>query len=175
MIQFAWEFWGKNGKTNKQIVQKFRQPINLIHFVERRFHEINQYFIESIWSLKILEYEKQNEEYEGVLIETIGGEIIRSRFGKRTPKKSGYFVAFWEKNPSNKNRPFQAEASPKELAIVVIDTDYEGIFIIPRDTAIRYRILTNETQLGKMAMRFYPPWCQALNETAKATQKWQLK
>lgn len=124
---------------------------------------------------KLLKYEKQNEEYEGILIETIGGEIIRSRFGKRTPKKSGYFVAFWEKDPLNKNRPFQAEDSPKELAIVVKDTDYEGVFIISKDTAIRYRILTNGTQIGKMAMRFYPPWCQELNQTAKATQKWQLK
>lgn len=124
---------------------------------------------------KLLKQEKQNEAYEGILIETIGGKIIRSRFGKKTPKKPGYFVAFWEKDPLNKNQPFQAEDSSKELAIVVKDTDYEGIFIIPKDEAIKHRILTNETQMGKMAMRFYPPWCQELNKTAKATQKWQLK
>lgn len=126
-------------------------------------------------NFKLLKYEKQNEEYEGIIIETNGGKIIRSRFGKKTPKKLGYFVAFWEKDLLNKNRSFQAEDSPKELAIVIKDTYYEGVFIIPKDAAIKYRILTNGTQMGKMAMRFYPPWCQELNKTAKATQKWQLK
>ncbi|MGO4929564.1 MepB family protein [Fundicoccus sp. Sow4_F4] len=96
---------------------------------------------------------------------------MRSRFGKKTARKLDYFVAFWWKDPLNKNLLFRSEASSKELAIVEKDTDYEGIFIISEDAAIKHWILTNETQREKMAMTIYPSWCQKLNETTKATQK----
>lgn len=124
---------------------------------------------------KILKYETQNETYEGFIIETTGANRVRSRLGRRTPKKSGYFTAFWEKNNLNKNQPFQVEAGLKDLVIVVQEKHYEGLFIIPMEAAIKHQIISSESKTGKMAMRFYPPWCQELNETARKTQKWQIK
>lgn len=123
---------------------------------------------------KILKYETQNEKYEGLIIETAGANTIRSRLGRSTPKKAGYFTAFWEKNFLNKNQPFQVEAGLKDLVIVVQEKNYEGVFIIPMEVAIKHQIITNGGKTGKMAMRFYPPWCQELNQTAEITQKWQL-
>ena len=57
----------------------------------------------------------------------------------------------------------------------MIDSDKRGLFIIPNDEAIRKKILSTKDSKGKMAMRFYPPWCTNLNTTALATQNWQLK
>ncbi|MCB6583549.1 MULTISPECIES: MepB family protein [Streptococcus] len=44
----------------------------------------------------------------------------------------------------------------------------------PKRLAISKKILSTKSCKGKMAMRFYPPWCTKLNKTAQATQKWQL-
>lgn len=124
--------------------------------------------------LDICTYENQNRKYEGIIFQTIEDRrIIRSRLCKKTPKKSGYFVAFWEKELSN-NRPFLAPNSPNELAIVVIDGLNKGLFSLPKEAAITHRILTDGNQIGKMGMRFYPPWCKELNHAAMLTQKWQL-
>ncbi|GGC86066.1 MepB family protein [Enterococcus wangshanyuanii] len=121
------------------------------------------------------DYEKQNKEYEGAVFTLSESKIrIRSRLGKKTLKKPGYFVAFWEKDETQKNRPFQAINSPEKLVIVLCDSNKRGMFIIPIEVAIEKQILSTKDQVGKMAMRFYPPWCSGLNRTALATQKWQL-
>lgn len=62
-----------------------------------------------------------------------------------------------------------------ELVIVVIDSYNSGLFIIPKEVAVNKRILSTRDSKGKMAMRFYPPWCTNLNKTAQSTQKWQLE
>ena len=95
--------------------------------------------------------------------------------GKKTPKKEGYFTAFWKKDSRNKNIPYTNEDLGNELVIVVIDNDKRGLFIIPNDEAIRKKILSTKDSKGKMAMRFYPPWSTDLNKTALEAQKWQLK
>ena len=82
---------------------------------------------------------------------------------KRTPKKEGYFTVFWKKDQNNKNIPYTN------------DNDKRGLFIIPKEVAIRKNILSTKDSNGKMSMRFYPPWCSNLNTTARATQKWQLQ
>ncbi|MGG5343634.1 MepB family protein [Enterococcus sp. AZ192] len=121
------------------------------------------------------DHEEQNEEYEGAVFTISEPNIrIRSRLGKKTPKKTGYFVAFWEKDETQKNRPFQAKNSPEKLVIVIRDFNKKGLFIIPKDAAVERQILSTKDQVGKMAMRFYPPWCSGLNRTAQSTQKWQL-
>ena len=43
-----------------------------------------------------------NSEYEGFCFQA-DGLSFRSRRAKKTPKKQGYFVAFWEKDTNNKN------------------------------------------------------------------------
>ena len=122
--------------------------------------------------------EKCNEKYEGILInikEDEDKEYKRCRLAKRTPKKEGYFTAFWKKDQNNKNIPYTNEDLGDELVIVVIDNDKSGLFIISNEEAISRKILSTKDNNGKMSMRFYPPWCTNLNTTALATQKWQLK
>ena len=117
--------------------------------------------------------EKCNEKYEGILInikEDKDKEYKRCRLAKRTPKKEGYFTAFWKKDQNNKNIPYTNEDLGDELVIVVIDNDKSGLFIIPNEAAIRKKILSTKNSKGKMSMRFYPPWCANLNTTAQSTQ-----
>ncbi|MGM0220131.1 MepB family protein [Enterococcus sp. AZ126] len=122
---------------------------------------------------QILNYEEQNQEYEGMVIKNFSKKI-RYRIAKKTPKKAGYFVAFWEKDQHFQNQPFSSRNSPDLLAISVIDGNKRGIFILPKQICIDKKILSNGIEKGKMAMRFYPTWCTNLNSTALHTQKWQV-
>ena len=99
----------------------------------------------------------------------------RYRLAKKTPKKEGYFTVFWKKDQNNNNVPYTNEDLGDELVIVVIDSYNSGLFIIPKEVAVNKRILSTRDSKGKMAMRFYPPWCTNLNKTAQSTQKWQLE
>ena len=83
--------------------------------------------------------EKWNEKYEGILIKIAEEQgYKRCRLAKRTPKKEGYFTAFWKKDQNNKNIPYTNEDLGDELVIVVIDNDKSGLFIISNEEAIRY-------------------------------------
>ena len=79
------------------------------------------------------------------------------RLAKRTPKKEGYFTAFWKKDQNNKNIPYTNEDLGDELVIVVIDNDKSGLFIISNEEDISRKILSTKDNNGKMSMRFYPP------------------
>ena len=46
---------------------------------------------------EILYEEIQNIAYEGAIFKDQSGLKYRLRVAKKTPKKSGYFVAFWQK------------------------------------------------------------------------------
>ncbi|MCD2229443.1 hypothetical protein FZ085_03330 [Listeria monocytogenes] len=124
--------------------------------------------------LVVIREESQNKEYQGMVIKTAkNNTLIRTRLAKKTDKKEGYFVAFWKKNKFGKNRSFDESDSADFLCIVVIDGDLDGLFVFPRQCLIDKGILTSEARKGKMAARFYPPWCKDLNKTAKKTQAWQ--
>ncbi|MBO0423286.1 MepB family protein [Enterococcus plantarum] len=122
----------------------------------------------------ILNYEEQNSEYNGMIIESSSNVKVRCRKAKKTPKKEGYFVAFWEKDKQSKNQPFDFENSPEILAISVVDGDQVGVFVFPKQICVDKGIYSTKRKTGKMAMRFYPTWCLNLNATAVRTQKWQL-
>jgi hypothetical protein len=126
-------------------------------------------------NIEIYSLEQQNSAYEGCLFYSKTKDIIiRTRLAKKTSKKAGYFVAFWEKDAQANNTPFKAEDSPELLAVVIDDENKKGIFTIPKEIAVEKQILSTADQNGKMAMRFYPVWCHNLNQTALQTQKWQL-
>lgn len=126
----------------------------------------------SFSSHSILKEELQNLEYEGLLIES-NQEILRSRLAKKTPKKKGYFVAFWEKDSNNKNQAYHVDDEPHHYLILVDDEGQRGMFVFPVQVLEKQGILRNETQKGKMAIRVYPSWESDLNPTATKTQKWQ--
>lgn len=136
--------------------------------------EYEQLLQSELGELEIIREELQNKEYRGMIVKTAkDGTMTRTRLAKKTDKKAGYFVAFWEKDEFGKNCPFDENDSADFLCIVVIDDDLNGIFVFPRQCLIEKGILTSEAGIGKMAARFYPTWCQDLNKTARKTQAWQ--
>ena len=52
------------------------------------------------------------------------------------------------------------------LAIVIADQEKQGLFLLPKECLIN-KNSQNASTKGKMAARFYPSWCQNLNQTAK--------
>lgn len=124
--------------------------------------------------LEIIREELQNKEYRGMIVKmSKEGTIIRARLAKKTAKKEGYFVAFWEKDDFGKNIPFNEADSAEFLCIAVIDGDLQGLFVIPKQCLVEKGLSTSKAVNGKMAARFYPPWCRDLNKTAQKTQAWQ--
>lgn len=121
----------------------------------------------------ILKKEDQNSDYEGFLLQ-INSYIYRTRLAKLTPKKKGYFVAFWEKNTTGTNQAYSYEESPEKLIVSVIDGERRGQFIFPKNVLLKYGILKSSKQKGKMALRVYPSWITGLNEAARKTQAWQV-
>ena len=72
-----------------------------LRYMNQTIYEPRQITVESI------QEEKQNAEY-GAGVFRLSSKSIFSRFrvAKITPTKIGQFVAFWEKDNNNKNRPF---------------------------------------------------------------------
>ena len=122
--------------------------------------------------IKKVHEESQNSEYEGLIV-TINGQSYRSRLAKLTPKKVGYFVAFWGKDANHQNQAFDMTNTPDKLIISIIDGDLKGQFVFPKSLLMQQGVLSHEHAKGKMAMRVYPTWLEHLNATASQTQKWQ--
>ncbi|WP_414052068.1 MepB family protein [Macrococcus animalis] len=120
----------------------------------------------------IIEQDEWNEEYEGMNIscETFN---FKSRLAKKTPKKSGCFVAIWKKDGLNKNIPLNENDLGDYLIVNILDDNLEGQFVFPVGVLTEKGIIQSEKSKGKMAFRVYPPWVKDLNKTAKASQKWQ--
>ena len=134
---------------------------NEIPLFSKKFYSINH------------EFEQWNQKYEAFNFEFNGVEF-KSRLAKKTPKKVGYFVAFWCKNEINKNRPFNFNESKDKLIINILDGSKKGQFIFPKDLLVKKGIISSEKYKGKMDIRVYPSWEQNLNKTAVSTQKWQI-
>lgn len=120
-----------------------------------------------------INYELQNAEYEGFTA-NIANLSIRSRKAKRTPKKAGFFVAFWEKDNQGTNQAYSTLESPDKLIIQISEEAYSGQFIFPKKILQERGVLRTNTTSGKMAMRVYPNWCKDLNKTAQKTKNWQV-
>lgn len=119
-----------------------------------------------------LQEENQNKEYEGLTF-NIAQHTFRSRLAKKTPKKKGYFVVFWEKDKDNKNQPYAFDEMSEKLIVSIIDGQLIGQFVFPKLLLLQKGILKSENDKGKMAMRVYPSWERELNPSARKTQKWQ--
>lgn len=143
------------------------------------FYEVLEFMGQTIYKpnqlvAKSIQAEKQNAEY-GAGTFQLASKTVRFRVAKRTPKKIGQFVAFWEKNNNNKNRPFLSEEAPDLLVITTFkNKDEWGQFIFPKKILIEKNILQSAFSKGKMAMRVYPSWDKPTSKQAIQTQKWQL-
>lgn len=91
----------------------------VLEFMNQTIYEPNQLIAESIQA------ENQNAEY-GAGTFRLASKTVRFRVAKRTPKKIGQFVAFWEKDNNNKNRPFLSEEAPDLLVITTFKIRVNG-------------------------------------------------
>lgn len=118
--------------------------------------------------------EPQNAAY-GAGTFQIASKTVRFRVAKQTPKKTGQFVAFWEKDCHNKNQAFAYEEAPDLLVITTFKNEHHyGQFIFPKAVLLKQNILRTDSNLGKMAMRVYPSWDHPTSKQAITTQNWQL-
>lgn len=125
-------------------------------------------------TLTNVQIDNLNVEYEGFTFE-LENLTFKSRLAKKTPKKKGYFVAFWRKNEFNENVPFDDDTAEDKLIINILDSDKIGQFIFPKNVLKEKGVIKSKKTKGKMAMRVYPSWVSNLNTTAKNTQRWQAK
>ncbi|MBV7392236.1 MepB family protein [Enterococcus sp. ALS3] len=125
-------------------------------------------------TLQNIKFEHQNKDYEGSTF-SIRNFTFRCRLGKLTPKKKGYFVAFWEKDSVGNNQAFSFQNYPNKLIVVIIDDSLSGQFVFPKEILLKKNILKSPGSKGKMAMRVYPDWETDLNTSATKTQNWQSK
>ncbi|AQS53615.1 hypothetical protein BW727_101248 [Jeotgalibaca dankookensis] len=140
----------------------------VLEFMNQTIYEPNQLIAESIQA------ENQNAEY-GAGTFQLASKTVRFRVAKRTPTKIGQFVVFWEKDSTNKNRPYLSEEAPDLLVITTFkNKDEWGQFIFPKKILIEKNILQTSFSKGKMAMRVYPSWDKPTSKQAIHTQKWQL-
>jgi len=132
--------------------------------------------VQAISDLPVTNFQAEqfNVEYEGMTFD-FNGTTFKSRLVKKTPKKTGYFVAFWHKNEVNINIPFDETTMQDKLIINIIDAEKRGQFIFPQQILVEQGVITSSKYKGKMGMRFYPSWETNLNATAVRTQKWQVK
>nr|DAR28356.1 MAG TPA: MepB protein [Caudoviricetes sp.] len=131
------------------------------------------YFIDED-RIKNIQFENQNRDYDGVIFR-IEYTSFRGRLAKLTPKKKGYFVTFWEKDPEGNNQAFHFSNSPDKIIITVIDNQFSGQFVFTKEILLEKNILKSQSSKGKMAIRVYPTWETDLNSSAFKTQQWQTK
>lgn len=124
-------------------------------------------------SLRNFQEESQNIEYEGCTF-SLKNRTFRNRLAKKTPKKQGYFVVFWEKDAQNQNQAYSVAESLDITIVTIIDQEKRGQFLFPRAILQQKGILRSESQKGKMGIRVYPTWELELNKNAQQTQKWQV-
>ncbi|MGE6369334.1 MepB family protein [Planococcus kocurii] len=121
-----------------------------------------------------IQEEKQNAMY-GAGTFQLSSRTIRFRVANVTPKKTGQFVAFWEKDENNENQPYLYDEAPDLLVVIVFKNGHDfGQFVFPKKVLLKHTILKSSVTKGKMAMRVYPSWDHPTSKQAIKTQQWQL-
>lgn len=123
----------------------------------------------------ISDYSEETESQEyGACRFTLNGKHIICRNAKLTPKKIGQFVTFWKRDIGGPIAPFDHD-DPFDFFIVNISSGKRlGLFIIPKDIAVKWGLVSSLTKEGKRAFRVYPAWDKPTSAQALRSQKWQL-
>ena len=140
--------------------------INVLKYLNENLYKPHNLLISNV------EEEKQNAAYGGKTFK-LNETHVRFRVAKKTPKKQGQFVAFWEKDFNNKNQPYDYSEAPELLVITLIGSPFEGQFIFPKSILKDKNIYSVADKKGKMAMRVYAPGIALKSDQAKRTQAWQ--
>ena len=126
------------------------------------------------FTISNFEIEPEGSAYEASRFELNESRVI-FRTAKLTPKKTGQFVTFWNRNPEGVTQPF-CETDPFDFYVInVCKNELMGQFVIPKAIGITKGLVSTKTKEGKRGFRVYPPWDVAVNAQAKRTQAWQLQ
>lgn len=159
---------------NEVLSIKFLRSDKMNLFQETLRHMNKTIYEPKQLTVDYVQEEKQNSEY-GAGIFRLSSKTIRFRVAKITPTKIGQFVAFWEKDSNNKNRPFSSEEAPDLLVVTTFKNNKEfGQFVFPKEILVEKNVLRSPSTTGKMAIRVYPIWDTPTSKQAINTQKWQL-
>jgi len=122
--------------------------------------------------IKELISEKESQEYAAHSF-TLENLNVIIRKTKITPAKTGQFVTIWKRNEQGITRPYHAKDKVDLILIATILDNNFGIFIFPRATLLKQKILSVDKIEGKRGIRVYPSWNRTINNQAKKTQLWQ--
>lgn len=140
----------------------------VLDYVNKMIYEPNGLTVNSV------QEEKHNSKY-GAGTFRLSSRTVRFRVSHTTPTKVGQFVAFWEKDENNKNRPYLYEEAPDLLVITTFKNENEfGQFVFPKEVLLTQNIVRSASTKGKMAIRVYPSWDSPGSKQAMQTQQWQL-
>lgn len=131
-----------------------------------------EYFSKFHLTLTNLFPEKQNKKYYGARF-ILNNHSIRFRKSSCTPNKAGQFVAVWEKDTEGNNQALNYYSSPDFLMIYSETPECKGLFVFPKDIALKYGILATVFKKGKLGFRVYPAWDEVNNKQALQTKAWQ--
>lgn len=99
---------------------------------------------------------------------------IKYRKAKITPKKTGQFVALWQRNILGKTEPY---GFYNDFDFYIIETEYEnnlGCFVFPKTILAEKQILSVNEKEGKRGFRVYTTWDLPENKQAVNTKSWQI-
>lgn len=129
-----------------------------LNYVNKMMYEPNDLTVKSV------QEEKQNSTYGAGRFQ-LSSRTVRFRVANITPRKTGQFVAFWEKDVSNKNQPYVYEEAPDLLVITTFKNKKAfGQFVFPKEVLLKRNILRSPSTKGKMAIRVYPIWDNPSNK-----------
>ncbi len=118
--------------------------------------------------------EKEGSEY-GACSFKINSRFVRFRVAKITPIKIGQFVTLWKRAKNGPIQPYDVTDEIDFFIISVRKDNQFGQFIFPKSILLQHKIISNNGQGGKLAIRVYPPWDITVSAQAKKTQTWQLQ
>lgn len=155
-------------------------PLNSLPF--RLSSSIENIYLPAGMSLtKTPKKEAENASYEAYAF-ALNDLPILFRVGKITPKRTGHFVAIYERIGS-KIVPIDVKACGVAFLIVdVVDLQNEerGQFVFPQKTLVEKGVFTKglspkermKRKRGKLSFRVFPPWSQP-KLSAQKTEEWQ--
>ncbi|ATZ81095.1 MepB-like protein [Bodo saltans virus] len=125
--------------------------------------------------IKKFQIQNDNQDYYACEF-MIGNKNICFRKGKLTPAKLGHFVSLW-KRVDNNNKSYDTNDKYDVYIFYVEDKEHKGYFSFTKDILLQHKILSDKKNNidGKLGFRLYASWYDAMNNTAKISQKWQIQ
>lgn len=103
----------------------------------------------------------------------LSNKKVAFRIAKKTPKKLGLFVTSWKRTPHNKIEPFSQNDNLDFISIGIIEGSKIGLFVFPKASLVRNKIMSSTECKGKLGFRVYSPSDQLSSLQAIKTQNWQ--